>query len=136
MSATSGSALRETLRGLLQSEEDVELAYLFGSSATTQAAEANDVDVAIGFTAPVEPLARLQRLGRIEDRLRVALGRPIDVVDLYRAPPLLLHEILRVGRPPFLVRDEKQWLLFENAERKRYFDMKRRYEVYDREGFR
>lgn len=128
--------LRDAIRAALAGEADVELAYLFGSCARSEGRSDSDADVAVGLVHPTDPVDRLFRLGTIEDRLRTALGRPVDVVDLYRAPPLLAHEVLRDGRPPVLVRDEPAWLAFEAQARRRWFELKRRHDQYLAEAFR
>jgi predicted nucleotidyltransferase len=79
----------------------VRLALLFGSVARGDAGEASDVDVLVrirgGWQAPVATALAF------ED----ALGRPVQLVDLDGAPPLLLADVLRDGR--VLVDRDRDW---------------------------
>ena len=129
--------IRAAVARALAAEPDVELAYVFGSVATGASGPRSDVDVAIGLTGaddgPADAFRRLQELG---DRLERALARAVDAVDLFRAPPLLLHEILRTGRPPVVVRDEARRLAFECRARRMYWDALHLHAEYDRHTFR
>jgi uncharacterized protein len=136
MGDATATHIRQTIERVLRHDPRLELVYLFGSVSQGEAGPGSDVDVAIGFSEPHDPLDRLRLLGEVEDALREVLGKAVDVVDLYRAPPVLVHQVLASGRPPALVRDEAQRLQFEAMARKVYFEMKRRYAVYDREASR
>lgn len=86
--------LARTLRRVLEGE-GVELAYLIGSEARGQASAGSDVDIAV---LPRRPLSLLE-LGALAERLERELGgRRVDLVDLHRAPPLLLAEVRRDGQ--------------------------------------
>jgi predicted nucleotidyltransferase len=136
MPVHSPATLRRLIERTLSPDERVEIAYLFGSAAQGSHDEQSDVDVAVGFDEPSDALDRFRLLGELEDRLVRVLKRAVDVVDLYRAPPILQHQILSDGRPAAYCRDERRRLEFEAKSRKLYFEMKRRYAVYDRESFR
>jgi hypothetical protein len=92
----------EHLPALLRAH-GVQLAYLFGSLARNDVAcdgapgdAANDVDLA-GWS-PDEPAYRLR------EPLVQCLGTEwLDLVDLQRASPVLRFEILRTGRPLYVV---------------------------------
>ena len=86
--------LGDRIAGALSGEPDIEVVYLFGSSARGEAMSASDVDVALLCTSPVE----LMRLGALQERLAERLGREVDLVDLKRASPLLAAEIVREGQ--------------------------------------
>ncbi|MGH7893482.1 MAG: type VII toxin-antitoxin system MntA family adenylyltransferase antitoxin, partial [Candidatus Binatia bacterium] len=84
----------EALTATLDGRTDVRLAYVFGSVATGRVHRTSDVDVALVFTAPPEP----GTLDLLTEELEAAVGRPIDLVNLATAPPLLAHEVVRSGR--------------------------------------
>ena len=78
---------RETAAGIIRARRAelealgvVRLA-LFGSVARNEQTESSDVDVAVTL-APNRPrgLAAIGQLMDIEERLREALGRPVDVI--------------------------------------------------------
>ncbi len=83
------------LRSFFAQERSVAAAYLFGSQASGAAHPESDVDLAVILPAGLEPeeafWERVRLQGQVEDLLR---PRPVDVVDLERAPALLAHEIL------------------------------------------
>ena len=83
-------SLVDRVRALLEGEPAVRLAYLFGSAARGEAGVESDVDLAV----LLEPAGRILE---IAERLEGGTGRTVDLVDLRRAPPLLLREVLRDG---------------------------------------
>ncbi len=78
-----------TIRERLALHPEVELAWLFGSTARGAATVRSDVDLAV--LAPPEA-----QLALAAD-LAVALGREVDVLDLARAPLPVLERIVKEG---------------------------------------
>ena len=76
---------------VLESQPDVRLAVLFGSTA--RATRRGDSDLDIGVLGL--PTAALRALQLTLER---ATGRTVDVIALETAPPLLRFEIARDGR--------------------------------------
>lgn len=106
--------LLERARSLLEAEPTVRLAYVFGSCARGEERATSDVDVGLV----------LDEAGRREDiaeRLERGLGRSVDVVDLRRASPLLLREVLRDG-VAVVFRDELERAEFETRAIAEYLD--------------
>jgi len=77
----------ETLRGALP---DVVAIYRFGSTATGQAVRDSDVDIAVLPAAPLESSFRWD----LQERLALALHRPVDLVDLLRASTVMRMQVL------------------------------------------
>ena len=71
----------------------IRLAYLFGSQAEERARADSDVDVAVLLADDADAIVDLQ-LGADLSR---ALGKPVDVVVLNQASPILQHEVIREG---------------------------------------
>jgi predicted nucleotidyltransferase len=94
------AALAQALRGALEAEPAIRLAYLFGSYARGEAGPTSDVDVALLGDRPVD----MMDLGAIGAQLGTVAGRRVDVVDLRSAPPLLCRQVVAEGEP-LLVRD-------------------------------
>lgn len=70
--------------------------WVFGSAARDQLREDSDVDLAV--LCP-EPLAHARFvLMDLMDRVGLALGREVDVIDLRAAPAHLAWEIVTTGR--------------------------------------
>lgn len=84
-------SLVEQLRGVLAARADVAVAALFGSAARGETRPGSDVDLAVRLRSPE---ADLGALGVYVSR---AVGRPVDVVTMDEAPPLLRFEIARDG---------------------------------------
>jgi uncharacterized protein len=85
----------------------VELAVVFGSAARGEAGPRSDVDLGVRLD-PDTP----DRRSEAEAELGRAAGRPLDLVFLDQAPPLLRFEIARDGVPvlerrPYLWADFK-----------------------------
>ena len=70
------------------------IAVLFGSLAAGRAHRESDVDLAIDSVEPITSETRIQLI----DELAVALGRPVDLIDLTRTHNPLLQQVLAHGR--------------------------------------
>jgi predicted nucleotidyltransferase len=114
---------------LLEFDGTVVAAWLFGSVARGTAGARSDVDVAILRAADVAPERLADLPLDLEDRLARRLRRDVQVVDVGRAPPDLVHRVLRDGI--LLVdRDRSRRIRFEVAARNRYFDMAPIWQLY------
>jgi predicted nucleotidyltransferase len=87
----------ETLRPLLDHLDErfgLDTVWLFGSEAAGRARPESDVDVAALFTR--QPSA----VELVEARAEGAalIGRPLDLIDLDEASPILAYQVLRHGR--------------------------------------
>jgi predicted nucleotidyltransferase len=118
MAGTPEAVLRACLQ---DAPSEVVCAWLFGSEARGEAGARSDVDVAVLYVAP--PASRLDAGPLdLEGRLEHALGRPVQVVVLNRAPADLVHRVLRDGRL-LLERDRAARIRFEVERRNEYFDL-------------
>jgi predicted nucleotidyltransferase len=85
-------ALLDRALQVLRTRPVVRLAVLFGSAARGGARPGSDVDILVrvrgGWRERAETAIALEN----------ALGRPVQLVDLDLAPPLLLADVLRDGR--------------------------------------
>lgn len=91
----------------LSAQEDVLAAYLFGSQASGKAQPGSDVDVAV-LLSQEDGFVRFERRLRLGNEAEDAIGRPVDLIVLNDAPPLLQHQVLKHG-----------WLLYERDQRAR-----------------
>ena len=102
-------------------DRDVQAVYLFGSRARGTAHSQSDIDVAILLAR--DPPRTMEGLCLdIGSDLERWLACQVDLVVLNRAPPDLVHRILRDGR---LLVDENPSgrIQFENKLRNEYFDL-------------
>jgi predicted nucleotidyltransferase len=100
---------------------DAVAVYLYGSVARGTAREGSDVDV--GMLLEKDPPRTLQGLKLdVEADLESLLGVPVQLVVLNRAPPDLIHRVLRDGKL-VLDRDRSQRIRFEVKARNEYFDL-------------
>ncbi|MEM1416075.1 MAG: nucleotidyltransferase domain-containing protein [Myxococcota bacterium] len=112
------------------SREGVSAAYLFGSRARGTERPTSDVDVGVLFAQP-----RARGLVGLPTELEAALGEalslPVQVIDLERASPDLVHRVLRDG---ILVSeaDPSARVRFEVKRRNEYFDVLPHLERYRR----
>jgi len=107
----------DRLRSILEARDDVRLAYLFGSAARGQERAASDVDLAVLF----ERLPDARDLDLLATSLEAAAGRPVDLVVLDTAPPLLTRQVVATGRV-LVCRDEEERARFEARAASRYLD--------------
>jgi predicted nucleotidyltransferase len=68
--------------------------WIFGSEASGRATAESDVDLAALFAAPPTPLQLIAASAELEE----VLGRPVDLVDLEAASPVLAMQALSHGR--------------------------------------
>ncbi|MEO8054723.1 MAG: nucleotidyltransferase domain-containing protein [Acidobacteriota bacterium] len=119
--APFGEVAARLTAALESAPPSVVAAYLFGSVARGEAREGSDVDVAVLFSAPSEPILG-NAANRLEGDLERALRRPVQIVELNRAPADLVHRVLRDGQI-LLDRDRGARIEFEVRLRNEYFDL-------------
>ena len=111
----------QVVRIRLEAEPEVLAAWLFGSRARGEARPDSDVDVAVLLRS--DPPATLEGLHLgLESDLEQACRLPVDLVIVNRAPPDLVHRILRDG-VLLLERDRSARVRFEVRSRNEYFDV-------------
>jgi len=81
------------IQAILERHDAIQLAFIFGSTASGKAQPNSDLD--IGLAAAI-PLTAAQKL-ELMDELAAAFGCPIDLVDLMTAPPPILSQVLTKG---------------------------------------
>jgi predicted nucleotidyltransferase len=100
---------------------DAAAVYLYGSVARGTARQGSDVDVGVLLTTdPPRTLKGLQL--DLEADLESLLEIPVQLVVLNRAPPDLIHRVLRDGKL-MLERDRSRRIRFEVKARNEYFDL-------------
>lgn len=101
--------------------ETVVAVYVFGSFARGDAGPDSDVDLAFWRRERSRPVLAEQPYS-LAAQLEQALGREVDLVELNRAPPDLVHEVLRDGKV-LLDRDPAFRVRAEVRARAEYLDM-------------
>ena len=82
------------LESALQHHPYIAQVIVFGSLATGRAGPDSDLDIAVQAAQPLTPE---QKVALIDD-LALAIGRPVDVVDLRPVGEPLLGQILKHGK--------------------------------------
>jgi len=86
----------QDLTPILEEEERVKFAYLFGSRARGQAGPLSDMDIAVYLDGRIHQAE--YRLKLMEKLAKCLKSDNLDLVVLNQAPPLLRHEIVKYGR--------------------------------------
>ncbi|MBS0153001.1 MAG: nucleotidyltransferase domain-containing protein [Nitrospira sp.] len=86
--------LDQTIESVMSRYPSIVLAILFGSMAQDRTRDDSDLDIAVASSTP---LTAQTHLTIIED-LALAVGRPVDLIDLERTHNPLLRQILTKGR--------------------------------------
>lgn len=82
------------IRDVLKDFPRISLAILFGSVAAGRARLESDLDLAVAAQTPLTSDEKIALIGH----LAVAIGRPIDLIDLSVVSEPLLGQVLRHGR--------------------------------------
>ena len=85
---------RARVRQVLGRHETIHLAVLFGSLAQGEGDRDSDLDLAIGADRPLNTHEKIQLIAVLAE----ALGRPVDLVDIYLAGEPLLGQIVTRGK--------------------------------------
>lgn len=112
--------LRNMVPELAELFPAIHLLYLFGSQARGDAGSKSDVDIGVMLDEkayPQNPLLDLEIGYVVENRLR----RPVDVVVLNSASPILQHQVVAGGTRLYEA-DAAQRARFELIAFKRYVD--------------
>jgi predicted nucleotidyltransferase len=96
----------EALQRVLDATPGVRLAVIFGSRGRNRGRAPRDLDVGVWLDDPAG-----DRLPALRVALERAAGRPVDLVPLDEAPPLLRFEIARGGRV-LVEREPHAWAEF------------------------
>jgi predicted nucleotidyltransferase len=107
------------LQTYFAAQDDVLLAYLFGSRASNRAAPESDYDIAVLTRLPIPPARRYQMASELSAILD---GKPVDVVPLHRAPVELAYAVIGEGRR-LIERDLATRVEFEADVLSRYGDV-------------
>jgi len=81
----------------LRSVASLELAVLFGSVARDEADTSSDLDVAVRYAKALDAEQKLTLIEALAD----VSGRPIDLIDLRVAGPIVAREALTSGKRIF-----------------------------------
>jgi len=120
--------IRDALQGILQVEDDILFAYLYGSVARGMEREESDIDIGIFLADP-------QKKGRyypeqLATRIENTVDREVDVRVLNDRNPTFLHQVLMHGILLFS-RDERRRVRFESTVYGRYLDISYYMKQYD-----
>lgn len=94
-------------------EDQVILAYLFGSEAKGLSHKESDIDIAVLFGREVNPKDYLEREGKlIEFFSEIYSGKEINIVNLNIASPLLKQAVILEGISLY-IKSETEKILFQ-----------------------
>jgi uncharacterized protein len=122
--------LADKLRSVLEKDERMDCAWLFGSAARGEAGPLSDFDIAVLLDAAIPPEARMDIAAALIEELERRCGR-VDLVLLDEASPALRHRVLREGLLLF-ERDARRRVAFETRAIQEYLDFQPLAEIYDR----
>jgi len=116
--------LEEQIRGFIRRDEQVQLAYLFGSHARGKGGRLSDVDVAIYLDESLSSGERFKtRLRLISEMASLLKTDKVDLIVMNDATSSLNYEIIRFK--PIFVRDPSRKVEVEHRIMSEYLD--RRY---------
>ena len=117
------TGLVSRITAYLAQQERLVVAYLFGSLAEETDHRMSDVDVALLLPHNTDRATAFDTRLRVAAALEELCWRPVDVVILNHAPPLLRFQIVQRGRV-LVERDNTARCLFEARTMSEYYDAK------------
>jgi hypothetical protein len=112
-----------TLCRYFAKKENVPFAYLFGSYAREKQKEDSDIDVAVYLSGTSEDEFFKRKL-EFKAEVEEILKKPVDVVIMNSASPLLNHEIFKDG---ILIKNANPSLLSDFRRKNFYFYLDQMY---------
>lgn len=111
----------DILKGYYSAKPEVWFGFLFGSYAGGRPKKASDIDIGIYIhdTGACLPRYKLDETVQLEELLK----KPVDLILMNEAPPLLTHEIFKHGIV-FLDRDHEFLVEFRVANFYKYLDQR------------
>ncbi|MCX8193604.1 MAG: nucleotidyltransferase domain-containing protein [Nitrososphaeria archaeon] len=119
--------IQEKLLKILESEEVIVVAYIFGSLARGYVKPESDYDIGILLSKIPENL--LDYYLHLINRLSHILGDRVDLLILNNAPPTLIYQVIKYGKAIY-VRDERARITFEAKATSEYLDFSRALKRY------
>jgi hypothetical protein len=98
---------------------DADFAILFGSAVSNRLTEESDLDIAVAFRSRLS----WGECDELRARLEKVVHRPVDLVDLNTADPVLKMQVVRYGRP-LVVNDSSAYHTFQMYTISQYLDLK------------
>jgi predicted nucleotidyltransferase len=118
----------EALRKIFESEENILVAYLFGSRAKDLNTPLSDIDIAILLSEI--PKSLLEFYLYMVNKLSEVVGDNLDLIILNVAPPMLKHQVIKYGKVIY-TRNERERIIFESMAECEYLDFSRALRRYD-----
>jgi predicted nucleotidyltransferase len=112
--------MKNRLKDILSSHDNVQFAYLFGSYARGDERESSDIDIAVYLEN-----SSLDNRLEVHHALELALKKDIDLV--------LLNEVKSM---PLLESILKEGILLKDAEERPFFEVKKNHEIIDFKNFK
>jgi hypothetical protein len=122
---------RETLDALarfFESEDNILVAYLFGSHARKTDTPGSDIDIALLLSETPDRLLNYHLY--LVDKLSEILGDGLDLIILNTAPPMLKHQVIKHGKIIYS-RSERARITFETRAQSEYLDFSTAMKRYD-----
>ncbi|NPV43619.1 MAG: nucleotidyltransferase domain-containing protein [Firmicutes bacterium] len=113
------------LKNYLASKENVKFAYLFGSYAENREKKDSDIDVAVYLSGIHEDDFFKYKLG-LKTELEQIFKKPVDVVIMNNASPLLNHEIFKNG---IVIKNSQPSILSQFRTKNFYFYIDQMYVI-------
>ncbi len=107
------------LRDLLSKDDNVLLAFIFGSLAVNRQRNDSDIDVAILYKDPPSGFKILYEI----DKLSKSAGADVHLAVLNNASPLLKHQVMK-NKINLVVKDEKLFGKFRENIMSQYEEYK------------
>lgn len=104
-SDTGTMEIDERIRQVLTKHPQILLVVLFSSMAGNTAGVDSDLDLAVSTDRPLDVCGKNQLIMDLAE----AIGRPVDLVDLFTVGEPLLGQIIAVGRR--ILRDDERYAL-------------------------
>lgn len=124
------------LKDLLQKDDSVQTAYIFGSVAKGRSGPLSDIDIAVLLKESLTPRERYEKRILLINEISSALRTDdVNLVIMNGSPLLLNYNIIRDGKL-LESKNESRRVLYETSIMSRYLDRKFYEDMHVREGMK
>ena len=123
-------SIKKQVKATLNNYNQIKLVFIFGSFTDKGFNENSDIDLALIYNKDADKFEKFNLKLKFITDLKELVGRNVDIVDFASANLKFKHQILN-GKLIYCI-DQKRRVRLEKEAISNYIDMKRFYDIYEK----